>query len=209
MTDKLTSIDRSRLVLASASPRRAELLAAAGFRPRVLPAHIDESLRPGEAPAEYVQRLSREKALAVSDRVTLDDLVLGADTVVLIGSEIAGKPVDEADATRMLRALSDRWHEVLTGVTCLLRGQSRSEVVVTRVRFAALGNEEIDWYVASGEPFDKAGAYAIQGLASLFIEEIQGSYSNVVGLPVQAVYRLATELGSDVLSHFANPEGTL
>lgn len=209
MTDKLTSIDRPRLVLASASPRRAELLAAAGFRPRVLPAHIDESLLPGEAPAEYVQRLSREKAMAVSDRVTLDDLVLGADTVVLIGSEITGKPVDAADATRMLRALSDRWHEVLTGVTCLRRGQSRSEVVITQVRFAALSDEEIDWYVASGEPFDKAGAYAIQGLASLFIEEIKGSYSNVVGLPIQAVYRLAAELGSDLLSHFANPEGTL
>ncbi len=138
--------------------------------------------------------------MAIAGKVGFDDLVLGADTVVLIGNEIAGKPVDAADARRMLRALSARWHEVLTGVTCQRGRESRSEVVVTRVRFASLSDQEITWYVESGEPADKAGAYAIQGSASLFIEQIEGSYSNVVGLPIQTVYRLARELGTDLLA---------
>ena len=179
-------------VLASASPRRAELLRAAGINFIVRVADIDETERPGEAPHEYVSRLARTKAEAVARD---DELVLGADTTVVIHGEIIGKPRDAADAERMLCALSGEWHEVLTGVYLRRGAQSRSEVAVTRVKFAPLSQQEISWYIASGEPFDKAGAYAIQGYASRFIERIEGSYSNVVGLPVETVYRLARELG--------------
>ncbi|HZS07761.1 MAG TPA: Maf family protein [Blastocatellia bacterium] len=183
------------LILASASPRRAELLRAAGITFEVRVADIDETQRPGEAARDYVIRLSREKAEAVARG---DELVLGADTTVLIGDETAGKPQDAADAERMLRALSGTWHEVLTAVTLRRGSRMISDVAVTRVKFAAMNDEEIRWYVASGEPFDKAGAYAIQGLASLFIERIEGSYSNVVGLPVQMVYRMSREMGVEI-----------
>ena len=183
------------LILASASPRRAELLRAAGISFTVRVADIDETRRPGESASDYVLRLSREKAAAVAQE---NELVLGADTTVLIGDEIAGKPTDAADAERMLRALNGNWHEVLTAVTLLCNDQSVSEIAVTRVKFAPLTEEEIKWYVATGEPDDKAGAYAIQGCASLFIERIEGSYSNVVGLPVQMVYDLARKLGFEL-----------
>lgn len=173
------------LVLASQSPRRAELLRAAGFEFIVRVADIDETPRAGEAPRAYVLRLAEEKALAVPG-----DLVLAADTSVVLGDEIMGKPVDRADAARMLRALSGREHEVITGV-CLRRGaETLVELASTAVWFAPLSEAEVEWYVESGEPMDKAGAYGIQGLASRFIERIDGSYTNVVGLPVALVYRL-------------------
>ena len=199
MTDKLTPVSRPALILASASPRRSELLKAAGIPHLVRPADIDESRVEGENPQEYVLRLSREKARAIAATIPDPDVVLGADTIVLIGRDVAGKPVDQADAERMLRALSGIWHEVLTGVSLARGDQIRSEVTVTRVKFAELSAREIAWYIASGEPSDKAGAYAIQGLASLFIEQIEGSYSNVVGLPIESVYRLAREFGLDLL----------
>ena len=201
MTDKLTTLGPGTLVLASASPRRAELLTAAGITYVIHPADIDESRRPNERPEDYVLRLSREKALAVGRVSPPERVILGADTVVLIGSEVAGKPTDAADAERMLRLLSGTWHEVLTGVTLVAGEDFRSEISRTRVRFVSLSDREIAWYLASDEPFDKAGAYAIQGFASLFIEEIEGSYSNVVGLPMQTVYRLASEMGIDLLDH--------
>ncbi len=184
------------LILASASPRRAELLRAAGIDFTVRVADINEDQQPGESAQAYVLRLAREKAEAVAHD---DELVLGADTTVVIGGEITGKPTDAQDAERMLRALGGEWHEVLTGVHLQRGHQSRSDLAITRVKFAPLSNEEIEWHIASGEPFDKAGAYAIQGYASLFIERIEGSYSNVVGLPVQMVYRLARELGVELL----------
>lgn len=184
------------MILASASPRRAELLRAAGISFTARVANVDETRLPGEPAAEYVLRLAREKAAAVAQG---DELVLGADTTVVIKDEIIGKPVDAEDAERMLRTLSGQWHEVLTGL-CMLRGdQTRSALATTRVKFALLSDEEIHWYIATGEPFDKAGAYAIQGYASLFVERIEGSYSNVVGLPVQLVYQLARELGVELL----------
>lgn len=171
------------LVLASQSPRRSELLKSAGIPFRVQAANIDETPLPGETPVEHVRRLAREKAEAVPG-----ELVLGADTVVVVDGQILGKPVSGADAVRMLELLSGRKHEVITGIC--LKGR---EVVVdhesTGVFFAALTEQEIAEYVASGEPMDKAGAYAIQGLASRFVERIEGSYSNVVGLPVAMVYR--------------------
>ena len=162
-------------------------------------ADVDETRLKDEPPVAYVERLSRVKALAARNENDTADLVLGADTTVVIAGEVVGKPVDDEDAARMLRRLSGAWHEVLTAVTLLRGGESRAEVEVTRVKFATLTDEEVLWYVASGEPRDKAGAYAIQGYASLFIERIEGSYSNVVGLPVRTVYRLARELGVDLI----------
>ena len=184
------------LILASASPRRAELLRAAGINFTVRAADVDETIQPRESPHDYVLRLSREKALAVARD---DELTLGADTTVVINGEIAGKPVDDEDARRMLRALSGQWHEVLTGVTLTRADQVLSGVASTRVKFAEMSDAEVDWYVATGEPMDKAGAYAIQGHAALFVERIEGSYSNVVGLPVQMVYQLAGEMGVKLL----------
>jgi septum formation protein len=184
------------LILASASPRRAELLRAAGINFTVRATDVDETIQPGESPHDYVLRLSREKALAVARD---DELTLGADTTVVINGEIAGKPVDNEDARRMLRSLSGQWHEVLTGVTLARAGRVLSDVASTRVKFAEMSEAEVDWYVATGEPMDKAGAYAIQGHAALFVERIEGSYSNVVGLPVQMVYRLAAEMGVELL----------
>ena len=182
------------LILASASPRRAELLRAAGLEFSVRVADLDETPLPGETPSDYVLRLSREKARAVAK---LGELVLGADTTVVIGAEIAGKPADAADARRMLSALSGVWHEVLTGVSLINDKQSFSGLSVTRVKFARLSQTEIDWYVATGEPFDKAGAYGIQGYASRFVESIEGSYANVVGLPVQLIYQLLKALKAE------------
>jgi septum formation protein len=175
------------LILASSSPRRAELLRAAGIEFKVLPTDIDETRLPGEMPREYVLRLSRSKALAVARS---DELVLGADTTVVIDDEIEGKPVDAVDARRILRALSGRWHEVLTAITLVRGNQLLSDIESTRVKFAELNEAEIDWYISTGEPLDKAGAYGIQGYGSRFVERIEGSYSNVVGLPVQMVYRM-------------------
>ena len=181
-----------QIILASASPRRAELLSAAGLAFTVRVADIDETIWPGETPRAYVLRLSLEKARAVA---RTGEIVLGADTTVVIGNELAGKPVDEDDARRMLRLLGGTWHEVLTAVSLIKDEQSLSDVAVTRVKFALLSDAEIDWYLKTGEPFDKAGAYGIQGYASRFVESIEGNYANVVGLPVQMVYRMLQEFG--------------
>ena len=174
------------MILASRSPRRAELLAAAGISFEVLAADIDESVRPGEDPAAYVERLAIEKARAVlALRPTAT--VLGADTTVVIDDLILGKPVDVEEATAMLRRLRGRVHDVFTGVALVCATGVLSAVDRTRVWFAPMTDEDIAWYVASGEPVDRAGAYAIQGLASRFIPRIEGSYTNVVGLPVALV----------------------
>jgi septum formation protein len=182
----------SPLILASGSPRRAEILRAVGWPYEACPPDVDESLREGESPEDYVQRLAREKAEAVA-ATRLFGLVLGADTTVVVNGEILGKPTDEKDARRMLRLLSERWHEVLTGVA-LVRAETGGAIVGlerTRVRFAAMTDEEIAWHVETGDVLDKAGAYAVQGHAALFIRGIEGDYWNVVGLPVRLVYELA------------------
>ena len=184
---------RERLVLASSSPRRTELLNRAGWPHEVLVAGIDESVRPHEEPAAYVKRLARSKAEAVAGRLE-DGLVLGADTTVVIDNQILGQPLDDADAKRMLKLLNGRWHEVLTGVALVrVGGDTRVAHETTRVRFAEMSEGEIDWYVASGEPVGKAGAYGIQGKAALFIEEIEGDYFNIMGLPIRLVYKLAAD----------------
>jgi septum formation protein len=175
------------LVLASQSPRRSEILRHAGIPFTVRVAEVDESVLPAESPADYVRRLAAAKAYAVESAE--GETVLGADTTVVIDGEILGKPVDAADARRMLALLAGRRHEVLTGI-CLRQGTNATcDCVTTGVVFAALSGAEIDQYVASGEPIDKAGAYAIQGLASKFVERIEGDYFNVMGLPVALVYR--------------------
>ena len=177
------------LILASKSPRRGELLTAAGIAFEAVSVDVDESFLKLEPPGDHVRRLALAKAQAVF-ATHPTSLVLGADTIVLIGGEMMGKPHDHEDATRMLRMLSGREHEVLTGLALVSPGDTAVEVATTKVWFNPLTEEEIAEYVASGEPLDKAGAYAIQGLGSRFIDRIQGSYSNVVGLPVALVYRL-------------------
>jgi septum formation protein len=185
---------REKLVLASSSPRRAEILERAGWPHEIIVAGIDETLFPDERAADYVQRLARSKAEAVASRLR-QGLVLGADTTVVVGNQILGQPVDEADARRMLNLLNAKWHEVLTGVAVVrVGGETRVAYETTRVRFAEMSENEIDWYISTGEPFGKAGAYGIQGKASLFIEEIEGDYFNIMGLPIRLVYELATDL---------------
>ena len=193
-----------RLLLASGSPRRADLLRAAGIPFEVFPVEIDEHFRLGEKPEHAVARLAEAKA-AVAAASHADAIVLGADTTVVVRGEALGKPTDPADAARMLRLLSGRSHDVLTGVCLSRQGRRLVHVEPTRVRMAQLGESEIAWYVSTGEPFDKAGGYAVQGLGSRFIEGIDGSYSNVVGLPISSVYELLKELGCDILGVKKSP----
>lgn len=187
-------IELPRIVLASASPRRAEILRTVGWPFAALPVDIDEARRADEHAVDYVQRLAREKADAAASRVPASN-ILAADTTVTIDNHILEKPADEPDATRMLQLLNNRWHRVLTGIAIINHETSRTIVAheETEVKFAAMSAEEIDWYVKTGEPMDKAGAYAIQGLGSRFIEEIKGDYFNVVGLPIRLVYETFVE----------------
>jgi len=178
-----------KVILASASPRRQSLLEAAGLQFTIVASGADESRDDHEDAAHYAVRVAREKALSVSQQWP-ETLVIGADTIVVLDGEILGKPRDDDDAARMLRRLSGTRHEVLTGVSLRQRTSELGRVETTAVYFRALLEEDIAWYVASGEGRDKAGAYAIQGLASRFIPRIEGSYSNVVGLPVACVAEL-------------------
>jgi septum formation protein len=182
------------LVLASASPRRQELLRNAGISFEVQPAHIPEDSLPGEDPCDCAERLAREKAMAIA-RLRPGDPVLGADTVVVVEGQNLGKPVDAADAARMLRMLSGRQHQVITGVCLVAGGQWAVASETTSVTMSKISDQEIAHYVASGEPMDKAGAYAIQGLASRWIPRIEGDYSNVVGLPIALVWRMLKDAG--------------
>ena len=186
-----------RLILASASPRRAELLAAAGFEFDIIPADIDETPRPGESAVDYTLRVARDKSRSVA--TVLQDsaaVVLAADTEVGVVDAILGKPSSTEDAKRMLRLLSGRAHDVLTAVVVCGLGRELSEVVSTRVEFVRMSDREIADYVRSGEPMGKAGGYGIQGYASRFIPRIDGSWSNVVGLPIHAVHRLLATVES-------------
>ncbi len=186
-----------KLLLASQSPRRAEILRSVGWPFETFSVEIDESVEAAESPVQYVERLAQGKAEAAA-RLYPSRLVLGADTTVVVDGAILGKPRDTEDARRMLKSLRGRWHEVLTGVALVrsVGGEMLRRVAHerTRVRFAKMSEQEIDWYVATGEPTDKAGAYAVQGRAALFIEAIEGDYWNVVGLPVRLVYKLSCEL---------------
>jgi len=174
------------LVLASHSPRRAELLRQAGIAFVTRAAPVDENLLPGERPEEYVVRLAERKAMAVE--AAPEEIVLGADTIVVVGGAMLGKPASQAEARHMLVRLAGRRHQVLTGICFRHQGQVVRDWAATHVWFSAMSRREIREYAASGEPMDKAGAYAIQGLASRYVERIEGCYFNVVGLPVALVY---------------------
>ena len=205
-----------RLILASASPRRAELLRAAGYEFETVVADVDERVRDGETPAEYVRRLAAEKSASAQSHVASgfsqtglgppegghsvprNAIIVGADTTVVVDGEVLGKPRDDDEAAAMLRQLAGRRHEVLTGVSIRLGAHEVGRTESTAVWFSVLTKEDIAWYVASGEGRDKAGAYAIQGLASRFIPRIEGSYANVVGLPIAVVAEL---LRSVLASH--------
>jgi septum formation protein len=178
-----------KIVLASASPRRAEILRTVGWPFETLPQDIDETRQPAEDAVTYVERLALGKAEAAARQRGVA-LVVGADTTVVIGDEILEKPRDDEDARRMLRQLSGQWHQVVTGVAVIDSSESKVAHATTEVKFALMSADEIDWYVASGEPMDKAGAYAIQGPGSRFIEGIRGEYFNVVGLPVRLLYEM-------------------
>jgi septum formation protein len=180
------------LILASSSPRRSEILQAVGWPFEKLPVDLDETIKTNESPASYVERLALEKAQAAASKIS-SGLTLGADTTVVVDSQVLGKPRDEDDAHRMLKSLSGRWHEVLTGVALVQVREEKtnvSAVETTRVKFADMTDEEIAAYITTKEPMDKAGAYAIQGRAALFIEKIEGDYWNVMGLPIRLVYNL-------------------
>lgn len=186
-----------KMILASSSPRRAEVLRAAGFAFEVTAPVADEAPRPGEAPVELVRRLAEEKARAAAKQVNGPALVVGADTLVLLHGAIYGKPVSAAEAAEMFRCYSGRTHEVVTGLA-VLRLPDRALRVqheTTRVTFAPMTEEEIAAYIATGEPFDKAGAYAIQGIGGRFITRVEGCYFNVMGLPLSQLYRILRELG--------------
>ena len=191
MPDKETKI-----ILASQSPRRADLLTHIGVEFELEPSQVHERPHSDEAPPDYIIRIARAKVVAVA-RKRESGLVIGADTVVVLDGKLLGKPESQEDAKRMLRQLSGKWHAVMTGVA-LFDVATRREVAdydKTLVRFAQMTEKEIDWYIASGEPMDKAGSYGIQGIGGLFVEEIAGNYYNVVGLPLPLLYRLARRLG--------------
>ena len=184
-----------KLILASGSPRRSEILSSVGWEFTKHAADIDESEHEGEMPEDYVLRLAREKAATVASEYP-GGIVLGADTTVVIDHQIIGKPVDLDDARRMLTMLSGNWHEVLTGIALVKDEKMRSAIQRTRVKFAPMSDAEIDFLAERGDPLDKAGAYAVQAQAALFIDGIEGEYWNVVGLPVSLVYKLVLEFGS-------------
>lgn len=183
----------TRIILASGSPRRRELLGELGIEPIVRPADVDETPRAGESPETLVARLAQAKATAIDADAT--DLVIAADTVVAVGGDILGKPDDETHAASMLRRLSGTTHRVITGVHVRRGDVERNAVETTSITFRGLTDREIADYVATGEPMDKAGAFAIQGLAAGFVMAIDGSHSNVVGLPLDVVVALAADLG--------------
>ncbi len=187
------------LILASGSPRRSEILNAVGWKFVKQVADVDETEFENENPADYVVRLAHKKALAVAEKIE-NGLILGADTTVVIENEIIGKPKDFDDAAKMLGKLSGRWHEVLTGIALIKKTNGETEIQAdlerTKVKFCRLSDSEINYLVEHGEPLDKAGAYAVQGVAALFIERIEGDYWNVVGLPIHLVYTLSQRFGT-------------
>ena len=188
---------RQKIVLASKSPRRKDLLEQLGLKFRIADPDVDETPRVGEAPVIYVRRIALAKALAV--QAPAGALVIAADTTVEIDGDILAKPFDGEEATRMLARLAGRTHRVHTGVALVCGDERAGDVITTEVTFTPLTAEMIEWYVATGEGLDKAGSYAIQGLGGVFVERIDGSVSNVVGLPLHTVVRLAQELGVTLL----------
>lgn len=193
LNDHEMTVKLPRILLASGSPRRAEIMASVGWEFDKSVPDVDESVIEGEPPEDYVQRLAGEKALAVADSHP-GQIILAADTTVVIDGQIIGKPEDHADARRMIRKLAGNWHEVLTGVAVARNGDELIGIQRTRVKFAPMTEAEIHFLAEEGDPLDKAGAYAVQAQAALFIEGIEGDYWNVVGLPISLVYRLVRSI---------------
>jgi septum formation protein len=191
-----------KFILASSSPRRRELLASIGLAFDVIPSHVPEVRGAQESPEEYVARLSREKAQAIASRHP-EEWVIAADTTVLLGEELLEKPADDADARRMLATIAGKTHIVYTGVTLqnVSRGWRETRIAESEVRMLPLSSEDIAWYVKTGEPLDKAGAYAVQGIGAMFIDSIHGSYTNVVGLPLATLFQMLRKAGIDPLAH--------
>lgn len=189
-----------KLVLASASPRRRELLESVRLKFDIEPSSVEELQRQGEAPETYVRRLAEDKAREIASRYP-DAWIIAADTIVFIDGTILEKPADHEDAARMLTKIAGRVHEVFTGVTLLSMpaGQAWTRVVTTSVKMLSLSPAEIEWYASTGEPMDKAGAYAVQGIGAMFIESIEGSYTNVVGLPLAELFEMMKAAGLQVL----------
>lgn len=189
-----------RFILASASPRRRELLESIGLAFDVMPSNVAEVRLDGEAPEEYVARLSRDKAQALAS-VHRSRWVIAADTTVLLGDELLEKPVDPADAVRMLSTIAGKTHIVYTGLTLenAERDYSETRVSESEVRMLPLSREDVEWYVRTGEPLDKAGAYAVQGIGAMFIDSIHGSYTNVVGLPLATLFLMLRRAGLEPL----------
>jgi septum formation protein len=190
-----------RFILASASPRRRELLESINLDFEIIPSHIPEVRGEGESPEEYVARLSREKAGAIAEKFRAD-WIIAADTTVLLGDQLLEKPVDAEDAARMLATIAGKTHTVYTGITLLNLAQNwrDTRVAESEVRMLPLDTREIEWYVATGEPLDKAGAYAVQGTGAMFIDSIHGSYTNVVGLPLATLFGMLRKAGIDPIS---------
>ena len=190
-----------RFILASQSPRRRELLASIGLTFEVLPSDVPEVHQPGESPEEYVARLSRDKAEAIASKHD-DAWIIAADTTVLLGDELLEKPADAADARRMLATIAGKTHIVYTGVTLqnAALGWRDTRVAESEVRMLPLDERDIAWYVSTGEPLDKAGAYAVQGIGAMFIDSIHGSYTNVVGLPLALLFQMLRRAGVDPLA---------
>ena len=195
-----------KFILASASPRRRELLASIGLDFDVIPSHVPEVHQEGEAPEEYVARLSRDKAHALAVQYPAR-WVIAADTTVLLGEELLEKPVDKSDAERMLATIAGKTHIVYTGVTLeqAETGYRDTRVAESEVRMLPLSPREIEWYVATGEPLDKAGAYAVQGIGAMFIDSIHGSYTNVVGLPLATLFQMMRKAQIDPLTPSPSP----
>jgi septum formation protein len=191
-----------KFILASSSPRRRELLASIQLEFDVVPSAIPEVRDDAESPEEYVARLSREKAHAVAEKYPTD-WIIAADTTVLLGDQLLEKPIDADDAKRMLATIAGKTHVVYTGVTLLnvARSWGETRVAESEVRMLPLDARDIDWYVATGEPLDKAGAYAVQGIGAMFIDSIHGSYTNVVGLPLATLFAMLRKAGIDPLTH--------
>jgi septum formation protein len=191
LTAAASRMQLPRLLLASSSPRRLEILRIVGWPFEKVAAEVDESLNEGEAAVAYVERLALAKARDAQTRNSRG-LILAADTTVVVDEQILAKPADAAEARQMLKTLQGRWHQVLTGIALVSDSLQQVSHESTEVKFAAMNDAEIDWYVATGEPMDKAGAYAIQGQGARFIEEIKGEYFNVMGLPVRLLYELVS-----------------
>jgi septum formation protein len=189
-----------RFILASQSPRRRELLASIGLTFDVIPSDVPEVRQPGESPEEYVARLSRDKAGAIAAKHE-DAWIIAADTTVLFGDELLEKPADPDDAKRMLSTIAGKTHTVYSGVTLqnVARGWRETRVAETEVRMLPLDERDVAWYVSTGEPLDKAGAYAAQGIGGIFIDSIHGSYTNVVGLPLALLFQMLRRAGVDPL----------